>query len=86
LYIKGNIKWYSKDYQAVQTIWFSSDSTLMDGEFETLRGDLEDLGVATNIAAPDEHVGDIERYISEQLKNICGQCITPFHLSIYHTI
>jgi hypothetical protein len=35
----------------------------MDGEFASLRGDQADLGVALNVAAPDEHIGDIERYI-----------------------
>jgi hypothetical protein len=42
---------------------FQVVAALMDGEFEVLRGELSDLGVALNVAAPDEHVGDIERYI-----------------------
>jgi hypothetical protein len=35
----------------------------MDGEFEPMRGDLADLGIALNETARDEHVGDIERFI-----------------------
>ena len=35
----------------------------MDGEFETLRGDLADLNIALNTTAWNEHVGDVERYI-----------------------
>jgi hypothetical protein len=42
---------------------FKIVAALMDGEFETLQGDLADLGITLNTAAPDEHVGDIERYI-----------------------
>ncbi|MDG7001629.1 MAG: hypothetical protein JRN15_21230, partial [Nitrososphaerota archaeon] len=38
-------------------------TTLMDGEFENLRGDLADLNIALNTTARDEHVGDVERYI-----------------------
>jgi Zinc knuckle len=41
---------------------FKIVAALMDGEFETLRGDLAEIGITLNTAAPDEHVGDIERY------------------------
>jgi len=37
--------------------------SLMDGEFETLRGDLADANVTLNTTGRDEHVGDIERFI-----------------------
>ena len=42
---------------------FTIVTALMDGEFEPLRGELAELGISLNTAAPDEHVGDIERYI-----------------------
>jgi hypothetical protein len=42
---------------------FHITTELMDGEFEPMRGDLADLGIALNEAAHDEHVGDIERFI-----------------------
>ena len=32
----------------------------MDGEFETLQGDLADINSALNTTAQDEHVGDVE--------------------------
>lgn len=37
--------------------------TLMDGEFDSLRGYLADDGISLNTTARDEHVGDVERYI-----------------------
>jgi hypothetical protein len=36
----------------------------MDGEFEPILGDLAKLGVTLNTTSNDEHVGDIERYIT----------------------
>jgi Zinc knuckle len=42
---------------------FQITSALMDGEFEPMRGDLADLGIALNETARDEHVGDVERFI-----------------------
>lgn len=42
---------------------FQVNQALMDGEFEPMRGDLAELGVALNTTARDEHVGDIERFI-----------------------
>ena len=35
----------------------------MDGQFESARGALTELGITVNITFRDEHVGDIERYI-----------------------
>jgi hypothetical protein len=37
--------------------------SLMDGEFEPLRGNLADANVTLNTTGQDEHVGDIERFI-----------------------
>ena len=34
-----------------------------DGEFESLRADLADLGTQLNVTAEDEHVPEVERYI-----------------------
>jgi hypothetical protein len=42
---------------------FHITTALMDGEFELMRGDLADLGIALNKAAHDEYVGDVERFI-----------------------
>jgi hypothetical protein len=36
---------------------------LMDGEFESVRDDLADIGVSLNVTARDEHVADIEQFI-----------------------
>ena len=37
---------------------------LMDGQFEPIRGDLSNLGITLNTIANDEHVPEVERYIS----------------------
>jgi hypothetical protein len=42
---------------------FNVTTTLMDGEFEPMRGDLADAGITLNETANDEHVGEIERFI-----------------------
>jgi hypothetical protein len=34
-----------------------------DGQFECLRPGITELGAALNVAAPEEHVPDVERYI-----------------------
>ena len=47
----------------------------MNGEFEAMRGDLADLGIALYKTARDEHVGDIERFIrtlKECMRVICN--------------
>ena len=36
---------------------------LMDGQFESMRGDLFGMQVLLNTTSRDEHVSDIERYI-----------------------
>jgi hypothetical protein len=42
---------------------FKVVAALMDGEFESLRGELADIEIGLNTTARDEHVGDIERFI-----------------------
>ncbi len=51
---------------------FKVEAVLMDGEFEVLRDDLAEIGVSLNTAAPDKHVGDIERYICTIKERIRG--------------
>jgi hypothetical protein len=62
-----NIPTLLKGIQSVTTVYkragFRVLTTMMDGEFEAMRGDLADLGIALNEAARDEHVGEIERFI-----------------------
>jgi hypothetical protein len=54
---------------------FIVTTTLMDGKFEPIQGDLVDMspGITLNKTANDEHVGDIERFIrtlKEQMRVI----------------
>jgi hypothetical protein len=59
---------------------FKVTMALMDGEFDILRGDLNDLGVTLNEMARDEHVSDIERFIQmlkEQMRAIYN--MLPFN-------
>ena len=42
---------------------FKVEVMIMDGEFESIRGDVAELGITLNTAANNEHVSDIERYI-----------------------
>jgi hypothetical protein len=62
-----NITMLVKGIKAVATVYkrasFHITTTLMDGEFEPMRRDLADLGIALNETARDEHVCDIERFI-----------------------
>jgi hypothetical protein len=62
-----NITTLVKGIKAVATVYkrasFSISTTLMDGEFEPMRGDLADPCIALNETARDEHVGEIERFI-----------------------
>lgn len=49
-----------------QVYWragFKVTMALMDGKFETLRGDLANMNITLNTTAQDEHVGDAEQYI-----------------------
>ena len=39
---------------------FQVTQSLMDGEFESLRGKLADCGIVLNTTARDEHVGEVE--------------------------
>jgi hypothetical protein len=52
---------------------FNVPFVIMDGEFESIRGDLGDEGATLNTTSNDEHVGDIERYI-RTVKERC-RCI-----------
>lgn len=49
---------------------FKVTFTVMDGEFESLRGDISALGATLNTTSNDEHVGDIER----QIRTIKERC------------
>jgi hypothetical protein len=53
--------------RAVQKIYhrrgFKITTLLMDGGFESLRGDLADLQITLNTVSNDKHVPDIERHI-----------------------
>ncbi len=42
---------------------FIIHTILLDGQFESLRGDIADLHITLNTVSNDEHVPDIERYI-----------------------
>ena len=66
----NGIKAVAKIYKRAS---FHISTTLMDGEFEAMRGDLADLGMALNETARDEHVGDIERFnctVKERMRAI----------------
>jgi hypothetical protein len=62
-----NISTLVRGIQSVVTVYkragFHITTALMDGEFDPMRGDLADMGIALNEAARDEHVGDVERFI-----------------------
>jgi hypothetical protein len=51
-------------------------ATLKVGEFEPLCGELADIGTYLNTAAPDEHVGDIERYMCTIKEHVRATCNT----------
>jgi hypothetical protein len=47
----------------------------MDGEFEAMRGDLANLGIALNEVARDKHIGNVEwfiRTLKERMRAICN--------------
>ena len=46
---------------------------LVDGQFESLHGDIADLGIVLNTVSNDEHVPKIERYIRTVKERI--QCV-----------
>jgi acetolactate synthase regulatory subunit len=51
----------------------------MDGEFETLRGELADLQVTLNTASNDEHVPEVERHIRTLKERVrCVYNTLPF--------
>jgi hypothetical protein len=66
---------------------FNVPLVIMDGEFESIRGDLSDLGVTLNTTSNAEHVDDIQRYIrtvKERCRCIAGQanCRNGIHQRI----
>jgi hypothetical protein len=36
---------------------------IMDGQFESIRGDLAEMNISLNVVSNDEHVPEIERHI-----------------------
>ena len=42
---------------------FKAEWMLMDGQLETLRGDIANLGIHLYEMAEDEHVGEVEQYV-----------------------
>ena len=63
--------------QVYRRAGFRVTLALMDGEFETMRGELSELRIALNTTAWNEHVGDIKRYI---------QTIKEWMRAIYNTL
>jgi hypothetical protein len=47
--------------QTYVTRGFRVTSMMVDGQFEPLRGELAELGIAVNCVSRDEHVPEIER-------------------------
>jgi hypothetical protein len=51
----------------------------VDGEFESMRGDLAGIGMHLNVASNDEHVPEIERFIrTVKERTRCVYNIVPF--------
>ena len=42
---------------------FKVETMLADGQFETTRGNIADMGIVLNTASPEEHVPEVERQI-----------------------
>jgi hypothetical protein len=58
---------------------FKISVLLMDGQFETLRGDLADIQITLNTVSNDEHVPEIERYIRTTKERMrCVYNMLPF--------
>jgi hypothetical protein len=65
--------------QVYQAGRFRVKHLLMDGQFESLRGPLLEMGVILNTTSRDEHVGFIERYIHTIKERATCSCnIAPF--------
>jgi hypothetical protein len=56
---------------------FKMESLLMDGQFETIRGDLAELQITLNTVARGEHVPEVERHI---------RTIKEWAQSVYNTL
>jgi hypothetical protein len=65
--------------KAYATRGFKLTYVLADGQFESLRADLTDLGIALNCVSRDEHVIKIERYIrTVKERTRCNNNMRPF--------
>ena len=69
--------------QQVKSIYmrrgFILSTLLMDGEFESLRGDLAELQITLNTVSNDEHVPDVERHIRTVKERVrCVYNMLPF--------
>ena len=42
---------------------FKVETLLADGQFESTRGKVADMGITLNTASPEEHVPEVERHI-----------------------
>jgi hypothetical protein len=65
--------------KAYPTRGFKLTYILADGQFESLRADLADLGIALNCVSRDEHVPEIERCIrTVKERTRCNYNMCPF--------
>jgi hypothetical protein len=65
--------------KAYATRGFKLTYILADGQFESLRADLADLGIALNCVSRDEHVPEIERCIrTVKERTRCNYNMCPF--------
>jgi hypothetical protein len=72
-----------KAIKAVKRIYalhgFKVTRAHVDNEFEPMRGDLQELGMALNVVSADEHVPEIERYtITVRERTTCIYNTVPF--------
>ena len=61
---------------------FKVETMLADGQFETTRGKVADMGIVLNTAFPEEHVPEVERQIrtlEEKARSIVN--VLPFKKS-----
>ena len=58
---------------------FRITNVLMDGQFESMRGELSELGITLNTVSNNEHVPEIERYIRTVKERVrCTYNSLPF--------
>ena len=70
---------------------FKVETMLADGQFETTRGKIADMGIVLNTASPEEHVPEVERQIrtlKEKARSVVNvlpfKKIPPRMLSLIH--